>query len=190
MFWDGIPRRGAGMGGGSGGDSAMSAPLERDPRSKLRIGIALGGGAARGWSHIGVMQVLHKAGIVPDVIAGCSIGAVVGGCYAADKLDALETFARSLTKRRVMGLLDFHIAGSGLIGGSRLQRLLEQDLTNKRVENLPDQVLHHRHGARDGPRDLAHQRAPSFRRCAPPMPYRAFSIRCSSAGAGSWTVRS
>jgi NTE family protein len=136
MFWDGIPRRGAGMGGGSGGDT-MSAPLERDPRTRIKIGLALGGGAARGWSHIGVMQVLHAAGIIPDVIAGCSIGAVVGGCYAADKLEALETFARSLTKRRVMGLLDFHIAGSGLIGGSRLQRLLEQDLTNQRVETLP-----------------------------------------------------
>jgi NTE family protein len=133
MFWDGIPRRGAGMGGGSGGDT-MSAPLERDPRTRIKIGLALGGGAARGWSHIGVMQVLHAAGIIPDVIAGCSIGAVVGGCYAAE---ALETFARSLTKRRVMGLLDFHIAGSGLIGGSRLQRLLEQDLTNQRVETLP-----------------------------------------------------
>jgi NTE family protein len=106
-------------------------------RGKLRIGLALGGGAARGWSHIGVMRVLADAGIVPDVIAGCSIGAVVGGCYAAGKLDELEAFANSLTKRRVMGLLDFHITGSGLIAGSRLQKLLDQDLTDRRVESLP-----------------------------------------------------
>src|SRR3712207_3470784 len=113
-------------------------PADRDhPRSKFRIGLALGGGAARGWSHIGVLRILHEAGIVPDVIAGCSIGAVVGGCYAAGKLDELETFALSLTKRRVMGLLDFHITGSGLIGGGRLQRLLEQDLTGQRIETLP-----------------------------------------------------
>src|SRR5919112_1819916 len=136
MFWDGIPRRGAGMGGGSGGET-MSAPLERDPRTRIKIGLALGGGAARGWSHIGVMQVLHAAGIVPDVIAGCSIGAVVGGCYAAGKLEALEGFALSLTKRRVMGLLDFHFSGAGLIAGGRLQRLLDQDLTDRRVETLP-----------------------------------------------------
>jgi NTE family protein len=138
MFWDGIPRRSPGVGGGGGGnESAMQAPVERDPRSKLKIGLALGGGAARGWSHIGVMRVLTEAGIVPDVIAGCSIGAVVGGCYAAGKLDELEAFALSLTKRRVMGLLDFHIAGSGLIAGGRLQKLLDQDLTDRRVETLP-----------------------------------------------------
>jgi NTE family protein len=115
----------------------MHAPVERDPRTKIKIGIALGGGAARGWSHIGVMRVLTEAGVVPDVIAGCSIGAVVGGCFAAGKLDELESFANSLTKRRVMGLLDFHITGSGLIAGGRLQRLLNHDLTDLRVESLP-----------------------------------------------------
>nr|WP_246728387.1 patatin-like phospholipase family protein [Microvirga terricola] len=115
----------------------MNAPPERELRTKVKIGLALGGGAARGWSHIGVMRVLAEAGIVPDVIAGCSIGAVVGGCYAAGKLDALESFARSLTKRRVMGLLDFHITGAGLIAGGRLARLLDQDLTDLRVETLP-----------------------------------------------------
>ena len=107
------------------------------PARRPKIGLALGGGAARGWSHIGVLRVLEREGIVPDVIAGCSIGAVVGGCYAAGKLDAIETFARSLTKRRIMGLLDFHIRGSGLIAGDRLKRLLERDLAGERIEDLP-----------------------------------------------------
>ena len=71
------------------------------------------------------------------MIAGCSIGAVVGGCYAAGKLNELEAFALSLTKRRVMGLLDFHISGSGLIAGSRVKRLLDRDLVDLRVESLP-----------------------------------------------------
>ena len=116
----------------------MDAPVApRETRGKVKIGLALGGGAARGWSHIGVMRVLARAGIVPDIIAGCSIGAVVGGCYAAGKLDELEDFALSLTKRRVMGLLDFHFTGSGLIAGGRLQKLLDQDLTDLRVETLP-----------------------------------------------------
>jgi NTE family protein len=83
------------------------------------------------------MRVLEREGIVPDVIAGSSVGAVVGGCYATGKLDEVEAFARSLTKRRVMGLLDFHISGSGLIGGDRLRRLLERDLGQMRVEELP-----------------------------------------------------
>jgi NTE family protein len=107
------------------------------PASRIKIGLALGGGAARGWSHIGVLRVLERAGIRPDVIAGCSIGAVVGGCYAAGKLDEIEAFALGLTKRRIMGLLDFHLGASGLIGGGRLQKLLEHDLGSCRIEDLP-----------------------------------------------------
>jgi NTE family protein len=136
MLWEGITRRAFGAGGG-GADSVLDLSRNRDVRRKLKIGLALGAGAARGWAHIGVMRVLEREGIVPDVIAGCSIGAVVGGCYAASRLDELEAFALSLTKRRVMGLLDFHISGSGLIGGDRLKRLLERDLSDKRVEALP-----------------------------------------------------
>jgi NTE family protein len=130
MRWDDITRRALGLGGGD------TATRERDPRPRAKIGLALGAGAARGWAHIGVLQVLEGAGIVPDVIAGCSVGAVVGGCYAAGKLDEVEAFARSLDKRRVMGLLDFHISGSGLIAGDRLRRLLERDLSERRIEHL------------------------------------------------------
>ena len=119
MLWDGIARRAFGLGDGGGGEGVTQIAAEREPRSRLKIGLALGGGAARGWSHIGVMRVLQREGIVPDVIAGSSVGAVVAGCYAAAKLDQLEEFAVSLTKRRVMGLLDFHITGSGLIAGDR-----------------------------------------------------------------------
>ncbi len=103
----------------------------------LKIGIALGGGAARGWSHIGVLRVLAEEGIVPDMVAGTSIGAIVGGCLAAGKLDDLERFARSLTRRRVIGLLDFSLSASGLIAGEKLRQLLEEDLGGLRIENLP-----------------------------------------------------
>ena len=137
MLWEGIASRAFGLGGGSSGESVSEIAAEREPRTKLKIGLALGGGAARGWSHIGVMRVLEREGIVPDVIAGSSVGAVVGGCYAAGKLYELEEFAKSLTKRRVMGLLDFHITGSGLIAGDRLRRLLEHDLADLRIEKLP-----------------------------------------------------
>src|SRR3712207_1344416 len=136
MLWDGITRRAFGV-GGEGGDPVLPSPVGRGSRKPLKIGLALGGGCARGWSHIGVMRFLEREGITPDVIAGCLIGAVVGGCYAASRLDELEAFALSLTKRRVMGLLDFHISGSGLIAGDRLRRLLERDLGDTRVEALP-----------------------------------------------------
>ena len=66
------------------------------------IGLALGGGAARGWAHIGVIRTLVAAGIVPDIIAGTSMGALVGGAWAAGRLDVLEEWARLITKRRVL----------------------------------------------------------------------------------------
>lgn len=122
-------------------DSASQAAGSGEPRPpakgprRPRIGLALGGGAARGWAHIGVIRALEAAGIRPDVIVGTSIGAVVGGCYAAGKLDALESFARSLTKSRVLWLLDFHI-GSGLISGDRLRKLLDRDVGELVIEDL------------------------------------------------------
>ncbi len=63
--------------------------------NKIKIGLALGGGAARGWAHIGVLRALNKAGIVPDIIAGTSIGAVVGACEVTGHLDAVEAFAHA-----------------------------------------------------------------------------------------------
>ncbi len=101
-----------------------------------KIGLALGGGAARGWAHIGVVKALAKAGIKPDIIAGTSIGAVVGGCHAAGQLEELEEFARELTKRRVFGYLDFNLAGTGLISGQRLCDRLERHLGETRMEDL------------------------------------------------------
>ncbi len=101
-----------------------------------KIGVALGGGAARGWAHIGVLQALEQAGLAPDIIVGTSIGSVAGGCYVAGKLDELEVFARSLTRRRVFGLLDFNFAGSGLISGQRLSEVLNEHLEDMRIEQM------------------------------------------------------
>ncbi|KMO17731.1 patatin-like phospholipase family protein [Methylobacterium indicum] len=140
MMWDGIAlfsgapvRRSADGVLGAAGVPPLREP-ERPRRAK--VGLALGGGAARGWSHIGAIEVLQEAGIPIDVVAGCSIGAAVGACHAAGKLGELRDFALTLTKRRVMGLLDFHISGSGLIAGERLRRLLERDLGSTRIEDL------------------------------------------------------
>ena len=102
----------------------------------VKIGLALGGGAARGWAHIGVLKALLNAGIKPDIIAGTSIGAVVGGCYSAGHLDDLEAFARELTPRRIFGYLDFNLAGTGLINGQRLCDRLDKHLGEQRIEDL------------------------------------------------------
>jgi NTE family protein len=104
--------------------------------NKTNIGIALGGGAARGWAHIGVMRALDEAGIKVGMIAGTSIGAVVGGCYAAGKLGQLEEFVRVLTPRSVLRFLDLDLRG-GLLSGTRLRHALDEELAAILMEDLP-----------------------------------------------------
>jgi NTE family protein len=109
--------------------------------SDCRIGLALGAGCARGWAHIGVLRALNDAGIYPDIVAGTSIGAVVGGCYAAGELAAVEQFALGLTRRKVLGFLDFNFSGSGLITGQRLCDALDVSLQDRTIENLPKRFV-------------------------------------------------
>jgi NTE family protein len=106
-----------------------------------KIGLALGGGSARGWAHIGVLRTLNAAGIHPDIIVGTSIGAVVGGCYVAGELAALERFALELTRRKVLGFLDFNFSGSGLITGRRLCDVLDSKLKHVKIEALPKRFV-------------------------------------------------
>jgi NTE family protein len=120
------------------GDRAAEASTHSHPTTvRPTIGLALGGGAARGFAHIGVIRTLEAHGIVPDVIVGTSIGAVVGGCYAAKEMDNLDNWARTLTVRGVLGYLDISLSGSGLIGGGHLAAQLEAGLKESRVEDLP-----------------------------------------------------
>lgn len=146
MMWDDIVRAASGLADARRPAEKPSREPGREPqdpseptrpRAALRIGLALGGGAARGWSHIGVLRALIREGVTPEIVTGTSIGAVVGGCHVAGKLDELEYFARSLTTRRVLGLLDFRLGASGLIGGDRLRLLLEQHLGASRIEEMP-----------------------------------------------------
>ncbi|MEH2486513.1 patatin-like phospholipase family protein [Bradyrhizobium sp. AZCC 2230] len=102
------------------------------------IGLALGGGAARGFAHIGIMRTLLANGIVPDVVVGTSIGAVVGGLHAAGRLDTLEEWGRSLQgMRNILGYLDIRLDGSGLIGGEKLATRLEKAVGQTLIEDLP-----------------------------------------------------
>jgi NTE family protein len=115
-------------------DDAVVAPRTEQ---RLSIGLALGGGAARGFAHIGVLRTLNAHGIWPDVIAGTSIGAVVGGYYAAGRLDIFEHWARRLNRRSLLGYLDFKFGGSGLISGGRLTNRLDDTLGDTTFADLP-----------------------------------------------------
>jgi NTE family protein len=105
------------------------------PRKPV-IGIALGAGAARGWSHIGVLLELNAHGIYPDVVAGTSIGGVVGGSYAAGKLQEIEHFARNLTKKRVLSMMDVSFSGVSFLGGDRLRRELDREFAGRSFDEL------------------------------------------------------
>jgi len=104
-------------------------------RHRHRIGIALGAGSARGWAHIGVLDALLEAGIMPESVAGTSIGALVGAVYADDELAALEDWVRGLTWRKLVGYFDVSFRG-GLVKGDRLFDFLRGDLLEKRIEGL------------------------------------------------------
>ena len=101
------------------------------------IALALGGGAARGFAHIGIVRTLVAHGIIPNVVVGTSIGAVVGGAYAAGHLDTLEEWARSLQPRNILSYLDIRLNGSGLIGGTKLAAQLEAAMGQILIEDLP-----------------------------------------------------
>ncbi len=106
------------------------------PQSRPRIGLALGSGVARGWAHLGAIRALSRHGIEPDVIVGTSIGAVVGGVHLAGKADALEAWARSLTKVRMISYMDFRVRNGGMIGGRHLVDALRENLGELRIEDL------------------------------------------------------
>ncbi|HLT47142.1 MAG TPA: patatin-like phospholipase family protein [Rubricoccaceae bacterium] len=111
----------------------MAEPQQTSPR----LGIALGGGAARGWAHLGVLRALGEHGIEPEVVCGTSIGALVGGFYAAGKHAELEAWVAGLTRRDVVELLDFTMAGGGALGGRRLLELFREHVGEVAIEALP-----------------------------------------------------
>jgi len=107
--------------------------------SDVKIGLALGSGSARGWSHIGVLRALLERGIEPTIITGASTGALVAAAHASEQLDALETWAHELTKIDVWRLMDATFSGGGVMRGNRLMRTVGEHLEDRAIETLPRQ---------------------------------------------------
>jgi NTE family protein len=101
-----------------------------------KIGIALGSGSARGWAHIGVLLALTERGIALDYVAGCSMGAMVGAAFAVGRIAELESWALSLTLKRVVGLLDVGLWG-GVFKGDRLIRMFQGQFVECQFSDLP-----------------------------------------------------
>jgi NTE family protein len=111
-------------------------PSQSDPSpARVRIGLALGGGSARGWAHIGVIRALQDAGIEPDLVCGTSIGALVGAAHVGGELDRLETWVRSLRLQTVVSFLDFSLNG-GLIKGDKLIDFFRSHFLDRDIQDM------------------------------------------------------
>ncbi len=106
-----------------------------------RLGLALGSGGARGWCHIGVLRALDQLGLKPEVVAGCSMGALVGAAWAAGKLDALEDWARSMTQTRMLKYVDLRFENGGLLRGGTVRDLMAEVGLPERIEDLDHPFL-------------------------------------------------
>ena len=95
-------------------------------KSKLKIGLALGSGSARGWSHIGIIKELEKVGIVPDIVTGTSVGSLVGAAYITNNLDKLEHWALSLTKFEAAKFVDINFSLTGFVNVKKFHRFLNE----------------------------------------------------------------
>ena len=103
--------------------------------ARPRVGLALGSGSARGWAHIGIIQALEERGIEIDVVAGTSIGALVGGAYVSGALKEFGDWVRTLTTKDVFGLMDFTFSG-GVVKGEKLFGFFEKLHSNPNIEDL------------------------------------------------------
>ena len=110
---------------------------EASEPSRQRISLALGSGGARGLAHIGVIHRLEEAGFDIGYIAGTSIGALIGGIYAAGKLDVYEPWARELTRRDMVKLMDFSFRRGAIIKGDRVIDAICELVGDESIEDLP-----------------------------------------------------
>lgn len=102
----------------------------------MKIGLALGAGAARGWTHIGIIEALEKLGIKIDVVAGCSIGAYVGAAYASGKLEGLKEWACSLSDWQVLALMGVGLRRGGIASGQKVFDKLASEFCVERYEDM------------------------------------------------------
>lgn len=92
----------------------------------MKIGLALGSGSARGWSHIGVINALAREGITPDIICGTSIGALVGASYVSGNLDRLEQWVRALSRFETARFFELSLSRQGFVNIERFHCFLNE----------------------------------------------------------------
>lgn len=101
------------------------------------VSLVLGSGGARGLAHIGVIHVLEEKGYTISSVAGCSVGALIGGIYAAGKLKEYEEWVRNLTKLDMVNMMDISWEGGGLVKGDRIIAKMIKLVGDRQIEDLP-----------------------------------------------------
>ena len=104
---------------------------------KKKIALVLSGGGARGLAHIGAIETLESHGYEITSIAGCSMGALIGGMYAAGKLPEVKDWVLALDRRKVLSLVDFSLSLTHLVKGDRVMEALKEIVPDVNIENLP-----------------------------------------------------
>jgi NTE family protein len=107
------------------------------PESEKTVSLILGSGGARGLAHIGIIQWLEQNGYLIRSISGCSMGALVGGVYAAGKLDVFTEWVKAITTTDMLRLLDISFGSSGMVKGERIINTLRDLVGDQLIENLP-----------------------------------------------------
>ncbi|MDN3517368.1 patatin-like phospholipase family protein [Aquisalimonas lutea] len=110
--------------------------MNQSRSDRPRIGLALGAGSARGWAHIGVIKALAEMDIQPDLIAGTSVGAIVGAIHGLDALAGFEDWVLHLTRRDIIGYMDVGFSAGGFFEGKRLVRSFREHFGDVRFEDL------------------------------------------------------
>ncbi|NOQ70228.1 MAG: patatin [Gammaproteobacteria bacterium] len=107
--------------------------------TELNIGLALGSGSSRGWSHIGIINALSELGITANIICGTSVGSLVGAAYVTGNMDRLEAWACSLTKLDVARFIEINTSMTGFVNTERFHDFLNQNIASdsKLIEELP-----------------------------------------------------
>ncbi len=103
---------------------------------KKNATLVLSGGGARGFAHIGVIEELENRGFTINSIAGTSMGALVGGVYAAGKLGEFKQWAIKLTKTDVLKLFDLSFTNQGLIKGDKVLKAMKEFIPDSNIEDL------------------------------------------------------
>lgn len=104
---------------------------------KKKIALVLSGGGARGLAHIGAIETLESHGYEITSIAGCSMGALIGGMYAAGKLPEVKDWVLALDRRKVLSLVDFSLSLTHLVKGDRVMEALKEIVPDINIEDLP-----------------------------------------------------